>query len=73
MSLDLSSKVEVGLIDLSLVAFTCPATGCHRKFSVRSNMSRHIRNVHQSWPYDNDGDFECSNDGAEEPDDARRY
>ncbi|KAG5720745.1 hypothetical protein E4T56_gene5008 [Termitomyces sp. T112] len=31
-------------------AYTCPEAGCHRKFSVRSNMSRHIRNVHQIWP-----------------------
>ncbi|THU87381.1 hypothetical protein K435DRAFT_762641 [Dendrothele bispora CBS 962.96] len=27
--------------------FTCPEPGCHRSFSVRSNMRRHVRIVHQ--------------------------
>lgn len=27
--------------------FICPESGCHRSFSVRSNMSRHVRIVHQ--------------------------
>ncbi|KAF5361255.1 hypothetical protein D9758_010300 [Tetrapyrgos nigripes] len=27
--------------------YTCPEPGCHRSFSVRSNMRRHVRIVHQ--------------------------
>ncbi|KAF9462275.1 hypothetical protein BDZ94DRAFT_733691 [Collybia nuda] len=41
-------------------AYICPEAGCHRSFSVRSNMSRHIRNVHQIWP---DGHVETQDSG----------
>ncbi|KAG6844621.1 hypothetical protein H0H87_005478 [Tephrocybe sp. NHM501043] len=43
-------------------AYECPEPGCHRKFSVRSNMSRHIRNVHQIWPDGNQGDVESGDE-----------
>lgn len=43
-------------------AFTCPWPGCHRSFSVRSNMSRHIRNVHQSRSHQTDSDGTEEND-----------
>ncbi|KAJ8076798.1 hypothetical protein PM082_001221 [Marasmius tenuissimus] len=33
--------------------YVCPEEGCHRAFSVRSNMRRHVRIVHQNAPQDN--------------------
>jgi len=45
-------------------AFVCPQAGCHRSFSVRSNMSRHVRNVHQIWP--DPGNQEDLDSGDEE-------
>jgi hypothetical protein len=36
-------------------------------------MSRHIRNVHQSWPYENDGDLDSGNEAAEEIGDREPY
>lgn len=44
-------------------AYICPEAGCHRCFSVRSNMNRHIRNVHQIWP---DGHGEASDSSGDE-------
>jgi len=44
-------------------AYICPEAGCHRCFSVRSNMNRHIRNVHQIWP---DGHEEASDSETEQ-------
>ncbi|KAF9268645.1 hypothetical protein L218DRAFT_852693 [Marasmius fiardii PR-910] len=29
--------------------YVCPEEGCHRAFSVRSNMRRHVRIVHQNF------------------------
>ncbi|KAF8069999.1 hypothetical protein FPV67DRAFT_995840 [Lyophyllum atratum] len=46
-------------------AFVCPEAGCHRSFSVRSNMSRHIRNVHQIWPDGNQCDLDSGDEGDE--------
>ncbi|GLB45082.1 putative DNA topoisomerase IV alpha subunit [Lyophyllum shimeji] len=54
-------------------AFICPEAGCHRSFSVRSNMSRHVRNVHQIWPEESeedillDGDKDTRGDSYSEP------
>ena len=47
-----------------LLAYICPEAGCHRCFSVRSNMNRHIRNVHQIWP---DSHEEASDSETESP------
>jgi hypothetical protein len=46
----------------AILAYICPEAGCHRSFSVRSNMSRHVRNVHKIWP---DGNEEASDSGDE--------
>ncbi|KAK7450650.1 hypothetical protein VKT23_012961 [Stygiomarasmius scandens] len=42
--------------------FTCPEPGCHRSFSVRSNMRRHVRIVHQS-PESSRTNSESGDDG----------
>ncbi|KAJ3737478.1 hypothetical protein DFJ43DRAFT_1035179 [Lentinula guzmanii] len=43
-------------------AYVCPEEGCHRSFSVRSNMRRHVRIVHQSTMYP-EGSTDSSEDG----------
>ncbi|KAJ3784903.1 hypothetical protein GGU10DRAFT_356535 [Lentinula aff. detonsa] len=42
--------------------YVCPEEGCHRSFSVRSNMRRHVRIVHQSTMYP-EGSTDSSEDG----------
>ncbi|KAE9411584.1 hypothetical protein BT96DRAFT_1011369 [Gymnopus androsaceus JB14] len=43
--------------------YVCPEEGCHRSFSVRSNMRRHVRIVHQVPP-----SLEGASDSSEEGD-----
>lgn len=53
-------KVIVNLV--FIVAYVCPEEGCHRSFSVRSNMRRHVRIVHQVAP-SLEGATDSSEDG----------
>jgi len=43
-------------------AYTCPEESCHRSFSVKSNLTRHLRNVHQIWPEGHHGDVDSGED-----------
>ncbi|KAJ3823710.1 hypothetical protein F5880DRAFT_1564967 [Lentinula raphanica] len=47
---------------MSIPAFICPEEGCRRAFSVKSNMRRHVRIVHQSTMYP-EGSTDSSEDG----------
>jgi fatty-acid desaturase len=62
----LSNALLIFSIRHFYIAYICPEAGCHRCFSVRSNMSRHIRNVHQIWPDGREEASDSSGDEAEE-------
>lgn len=62
----LSNTLLISSIRHLYIAYICPEAGCHRCFSVRSNMSRHIRNVHQIWPDGREEASDSSGDEAEE-------